>query len=393
MKYLILTLAALALCLVTAGPVLAWEPPEDCDDAQRMVSGNRSTPCKLVFPEVIEDVTYSVEMEYPYCVEELTFPLPGARPLSTGRAPIEIQALEFVSYEQGTRGSYEYWKNLTERRDAALRVSTDHLHVQGYAWVLDSAVGEPSYFSSDHASTHPLSFDLTLEILSGHAQRGWYEIQTPEAPMPDVSGVRDLVNACLALLAQEKADRDHAAQVARDEAATAAQLQAERDATKKEEEQAQREAEAQARIAEAEFLAALETKEAVARAELIKTQTLEAQLKHEAAIAEILRDIVQIRLAGDTDRAYLTNEYLAELAIITDDFEAETVKAEELIREYTNFNADLLASIDGYWQAVDARLQRVSESVSNQLDKIAEIEAEAAQIAEDGEEAEELESE
>ena len=57
---------------------------------------------------------------------------------------------------------------------------------------------------------------------------------------PDTTNTVELVNACLALVAQEKEDIEHAAELARQEAAEAARIAAERDAAAKEEEQAQR---------------------------------------------------------------------------------------------------------------------------------------------------------
>ena len=128
---------------------------------------------------------------------------------------------------------------------------------------------------------------------------------------PDTTNTVELVNACLALVVQEKANREHAAEIERQEQAEAARLKAERDAAAKEEEQARLTAESQARIAEQQLAAANERRLAIARAEEIKTQTLIDEIATQEVLTEILNDIVRIRLAGQEDRTRITNEYLA----------------------------------------------------------------------------------
>ena len=131
---------------------------------------------------------------------------------------------------------------------------------------------------------------------------GEYGEWSKAALYPDTANAIELINSCLVLVAQEKANREHAAEIERQEQAEAARLKAERDAAAKEEEQARLTAESQARIAEQQLAAANERRLAIARAEEIKTQTLIDEIATQEVLTEILNDIVRIRLAGQEDR-------------------------------------------------------------------------------------------
>ena len=158
--------------------------------------------------------------------------------------------------------------------------------------------------------------------------------------MPDVGTALDLANACLAEVRLE---------------------------------QAKIEAEAQAERARIEKAAALETKRLAAEEELVKTEALQSQIEHEEAVAVILRDIVRIRLAGQEDRARLTNEYMNRLEAAQSAFAGEVSEVEARIQQYLDFNAQLLARINEYQQAIDVRLAETQASLEEQRTAIKEI--------------------
>ena len=197
----------------------------------------------------------------------------------------------------------------------------------------------------------------------------------------------------LTLVAQEKANREHTAEVERQEQAEAARLKAERDAAAKEEQQARLTAESQARIAEQQLAAANERRLVIARAEVIKTQTLIDEIATQEVITAILNDIVRIRLAGQDDRARITNEYLNRARNTSADFETETSEIESRVQEYLDFNAALLVEIAEYQLSIQNRLDRLRASIEEQRAEIDRLEAGARETAvpveEPGENAEE----
>ena len=175
------------------------------------------------------------------------------------------------------------------------------------------------------------------------------------------------------MVQQEMDDIAQAADLARQEAESAARLKAQEDAERKAIEQAKREAEAQAVIAKQEIEAARARQLRAAEEELIRTQTVQAQIVHEEAIAIILRDIVRIRLAAQEDRARLTNKYLVRLEAVTAEFDVETSEVEARIQGYLDFNAQLLARIDEYQRSIDARLVEAEASIAEQQAVIEEL--------------------
>ena len=161
---------------------------------------------------------------------------------------------------------------------------------------------------------------------------------------------------------------------------------AQREAELKAEEQAKREAEQQARIAKLELQTILENKITVADTELIKTQTLAAQLEHEKTIGKLLNEIIRIRLAGEEDRARLTNEYLVAVESSTSAFEGETGEIEDRIQEYIDFNEKLFTSIAEYQASIESRVDDVKASVDEQLQQIEQLQQEAKDLAKEIEE-------
>lgn len=106
-------------------------------------------------------------------------------------------------------------------------------------------------------------------------------------------------------------------------------------------------------------------------------------------MAEILRGIVRIRLAGQEDRAHLTNEYLTSASAAGESFEGDTSEIEERIQQYLDFNAALLAKIAEYQSALRIRLESIQNSLAEQQAAIDRIEQEAQDIATPAEGAEE----
>ena len=385
MKHVI-ALLVMAAGLLWASGASAWEPPESCADADREIPGNRSTPCKLTFPGSLEDVTYEVKMVYPSCIEVLSFALPGARPKEE-REPINVQAMGFRSQVVGGKGrGSELYPTITDLE--VIEVGRDRFYAGGNVWNVASSVEGHSHFTG-WAVHPPLEFMISLKIgarssvARGSREHASYWVYTPPAPLPDVSGMAELAHSCIALLAQEKEDREHAEAMARQEAESQARIKAQEDADRKAAEQAQREAETQARIAKEELAAALASKVKASEIELIKTQTLETRLKHEEVVAGILRDIVRLRLSGQEDRARLTNEYVARLELSASEADVEASEVEARVQQYLDFNAQLLERIAEYQSAVESRLAQVEESITQQTERLAQIREEAEQAETD----------
>ena len=322
MRYIIVAIVGLAI-LAFSSPVFAddhtWQRPTECADADRQVSGNRSTPCKYVLPS-LENVEYKVAMVYPSCLEALIFHMPGMKPL-----PDDFPRYAEIYIFQSFRASEN------------LLVGMDKMAYKGYRWGLGDTVSRSAFPKSRTDGDTRIYIKL---IYGAPWSNG--------VLYPDTTNTVELVNACLALVAQEKANREHTAELARQEAVEAARIEAERDAAAKEEEQAQREAEAQARIAEQQLAAANERRLAIARAEEIKTQTLIDEIALQEVLTAILNDIVRIRLAGQEDRARITNEYLTRARTTSEGFDLETSEIESRVQEYLDFNAALLTEIAEY---------------------------------------------
>ena len=361
MKYM-LAAVMIAVLGVTLGAlsspdVAAWDSPEDCADEDRTIQGNRNSPCKVVVPD-ISHVEYRVRMDYPECVEEMLIHMPGSM------VPENLpDAFIHINDRHPTRIWDEYYVH-------RLRIRDGHVLVQGKKWDLKSAVDSRSAFSNP-ATDAPL---MRVQASGSSNDSNWVE-------RPRTDAVAELVNACLDLVRQEQQDREHQAAVEKAEAEAAARIQAQKDADEKAESQAQRDAESQARIAAQELAAAQESKRRIAATELLKTQTLETQIQHEEVMAGILREIVRIRLAGQEDRARITNEYMTRAEATAASFEGETVETESRIQAYLDFNAALLTRLEEYQADIGTRLERIKTSIAEQQANIDRLEREAQELA------------
>ena len=286
MRYIIAVIVGLTI-LAFSSSVLAddhtWQRPTECADEDRQVSGNRSTPCKYVMP-VLEKVEYEVRMNYPECWELLIFHMPGAKPLPDD-FPLYTDIRTFRSKNNDRdANTFDLTGSIGTASSDHLLFRIDKIGYIGYGWGL----GDTVYRS---AFPKPSTYYPYVRIAIIH------EVPWSNGVLyPDTTNTVELVNACLALVVQEKANREHAAEIERQEQAEAARLKAERDAAAKEEEQARLTAESQARIAEQQLAAANERRLAIARAEEIKTQTLIDEIATQEVLTEILNDIVRIRV-------------------------------------------------------------------------------------------------
>ena len=371
MRYIIAVIVGLAI-LAFSSPVFAddhtWQRPTECADKDRQVSGNRSTPCKYVLPP-LDKVEHKVYMYYPSCREALVFRMPGMKPLPDGFNTVWADIQRFRGNSKDRDG-----RSIMSILPEDLTVQIDAIGYFGYGWGL----GDTVYGSAFPKPRTDRPY-VRIRLING-------EKWSNAALYPDTTNTVELVNACLALVAQEKANREHAAEVERQEAVDAARIAAERDAAAKEEEQAQREAESQARIAEQELAAANERRLAIARAEEIRTQTLIDEIALQEVLTAILNDIVRIRLAGQEDRARITNEYLDRARSASADFDLETSEIESRIQAYIDFNAALLVEIAEYQLSIQNRLEGLRASIEEQQAEIDRLESEAREIAVPGEE-------
>ena len=380
MKYMIIVLIVLALALaapVGGQEVKYWEPPTECTDEDREIPGNRQSPCNYVMPE-IERAEYHVSMVYPYCLEEMVFyssgfgPLPG-RPDGTlppwDRYENNDDMWEAKIYGNG---QFPYISGPHNRNNTLLQEGS--YHISGSTWGLDTRIDYSRLPTSGKAST------ITLGIILPGNYYGW-PVRSNTVPHPDASNWVQMVNTCLTLVRNEKANREHAAALARQEAEEAAKRLAEADAVAKEQEQAIREAEAEARIAQEEIAAALANKLTVAKTELIKTEALVAQIAQEEALTQILLEIVRIRLAGQEDRARITSEYLERRRDAAAEFDEEVAGIEERIQAYLDFNDKLMASIEEYQNSIQNRMERLHQDIEIQKAKINILEEQAREIA------------
>ena len=374
---LLLLLTITAISIASMGVIQANDHLP-CADEDREISGNRTSPCKVsILPEVTS-IEHKIEMVYPSCHEQLIWHMPGV-------ASIFADPDQISEPGQGVRiwdiwdANDDYWSD-TDRDWGvrSIRVQDDKIIFRLKDWGLKSAVFQ--------GSSVPESTDARLRFLfANSSDRSTYIVYTNYMPLSAHKGL-EVVHACLARVHQEKADREHAADVVRKEADEAARIEAERDAAAKEEEQAQREAEAQERIADQQLIAANERRLTIARAEEIKTQTLIDEIALQEVLTEILNDIVRIRLAGQEDRARITNEYLTRARTASESFDLETSEIESRIQEYIDFNAALLVEIAEYRLSIQNRLEALRASIEKQQADIDRLESEAREIVAPSEE-------
>ncbi len=374
MRFLMLIPFMLAMLLSSA-----WEPPSQCADEDREIPGNRSTPCKLVLPD-LERIEYRFRMDYPVCREEMVFHLPGLSEMDplAGLSRYAVRILG--SEQQGTE--YPHFVPFSMWRASGYLITTipDQLILEnGYGGVLDlnSPVVEKTRFQ-----TRPATIYLTLRfhMIRKEEVDRYYFLHSNDLPNPNVAGRVALANSCLDLVRQEKQQREHAAAVAKAEAKAQAQATAQADAANKAAEQARLEAEAQARIAILETKTAVEARKQVQEAELLRTKTLIKDIEHRQELGAILRDIVRIRLAGEEDRARLTNEYLLNVSTTVATFDEEVRAIEAKIQEYVEFNRKLLNQLEAYHAGLIDRLRQANESVVEQQERIGSLEQQIEQL-------------
>ena len=360
MRYVIVPLIALLAAFgLYSADVTAWDAPEECADEDRENPNNRLSPCRRVMPEV-SFVEYRVRMVYPACIEEMVFHMPGS--VAPG-----VRFNEISAEVPGTWGTLYDWRRGT--------IHDGYTAFAGARWHLASSATGGSVFGNPSSSITEIRLKAAYHVdgnppgTTSAIYSGWLE-------RPRTDALTELVYACLALVQQEEADQAHAAAVAQAETEAAARVAAEQDASEKAEQQAQRDAESQARIAAQELAAAQESKRRAAATELVKTQTLSTQIQHEEVIAGILRDIVRIRLAGQEDRARITNEYLTRAETAATAFEGETAETEARIQAFLDFNAALLTRLEEYQADIGARLERVQDSIEEQQANIDRLAAE-----------------
>ena len=354
MRYVIVALIALlAAFSLYSADVAAWDAPEECADEDRENPDNRLSPCRRVMPEV-SHVEHRVRMVYPECIEEMVFHMPGSvAPTTPVRLEVQYQ------HRHNEARPLDAWR-LDKAYDGYVAF------ISGDKWGSRSSAPTGSRFGNPAPGN-------TLIWL--HAPYDAF-LKANTVARPRTDALPELVYACLALVQQEEADQEHAASVAQAETEAAARVAAEQDASEKAELQAQRDAESQARIAAQELAAAQESKRRAAATELVKTQTLSTQIQHEEVIAGILRDIVRIRLAGQEDRARITNEYLTRAETTATAFEGETAETETRIQAFLDFNAALLTRLEEYQADIGARLERVQASIEEQQADIDRLAAE-----------------
>ena len=213
-------------------------------------------------------------------------------------------------------------------------------------WRSDSPV-EGSYFGKFSVPDRPsVVLGLSIEAISGSSDHwsGRYSLVSNPMPIPLTDAAPQLITACQAQLLREEA---------------------------------RLEAEAQAEVAAAELEALRQQRLTIAEAEVIKTQALEVQLQHQEVVADILREIVRIRLAGEEDRARITNEYLVRMEAEAAAFDVETAEIEARIQAYLDFNAELLTRIETYQAEVEQRLADAQTQIAEQVAELERIEQEA----------------
>ena len=380
MRYIILMLIAVAV-LTLPGTVLAQEttyiPRDDCADSDREIEGNRSTPCRFAMPEITK-AEYKIYRSGSTCVEIVLLTVPD---LKKNELPLHFQ---HFAVEWGTQGVNSYEQSLPSWPTGwALSAVT---HTDGYiglhlrSWETSSIIRDNNLVGRQIEQYPDMLIRYQVKALDSSAYA--YSGRSNWVARPQPGNLVDLVNVCLALIKQEAEDAAHAAEQAAQEAAATARLQAEKDAREREEAQARREAATQATIAAQQIAAAEESKRQVAQIELVKTQTLADQIAHEEALAQLLQEIVRIRLAGQEDRARITNEYLIRSEQASADFDAETADVETNIQVYLDFNAQLLTALAEYEATLAARLADLQASLEEQQAALDALEEQARQTLE-----------
>ena len=350
----LIALASIALLFVVAAQLQSvfadehlWLPPEECADEDRTVTGNRSTPCRYELP-TLESAEYRVRMAYPSCTEELVISAPGINPLLIAynirlfsSNPVTSASQHIYTYEDPEHGGFFPLRHV---------FNDGYIIVSGENWTVNSPV-EGSRFGNFMG--YP-SLSGWMRFYPESGRYNYYDRRFNTTPSPDIFNWRDLVNTCLISIHQE-----------RQATATVAVLEAESTRIVMEDILAEQQATRQAAVDAEELRLSLENRIVVARTEARQTEALVGELARREVIAGILRDIVRIRLAGQEDRARITNEFLSRHDVAVGAFASETSEVEARIQEYLDFNDQLLASIDQYQEELEVRLSGVGEAATH----------------------------
>ena len=244
MKILIM-LIIISLSLFTSN-VYAWEPPLECADKNREIQGNRTSPCKLVLPELTE-IEYRVRLDYPNCVEELAFHMPGIsypeQGIERGGILAVVNRAEYSKYDR-----YAYVRNDWKDQTVEFELKDNVVLAAGETFTFNSRVTSGSKLGNPTPELPNMALEFEITYTGGIESFGWrHYVRVSNALLrPGTDSKMSLVNSCLALLVQEKRDREHAEQLRQEEAEKQAELLAQREAELKAQEQARREAEQQA---------------------------------------------------------------------------------------------------------------------------------------------------
>ena len=137
MRYIIVALIAMTM-LALGAPVSAndhtWQRPSECEDKDRQVPGNRSTPCKYVLP-VLEKIEYEVRIFYPKCWEVLYFRMPGMKPLSDD-FPSGNTYMRWLPNDNDLHGYGNQYQLPTEK----VYFGVDAVARTGYSWGLGDGI-------------------------------------------------------------------------------------------------------------------------------------------------------------------------------------------------------------------------------------------------------------
>ncbi len=216
---------------------------------------------------------------------------------------------------------------------------------------------------------------MTHEV---HTEHGSYNLHSSFTFLPSELNARvDLIYGCLETLRQIKADKEHAAEIAKQEQAQREANRVAMEAAKLEEEQAKREAESQARVNAEKLAAAKASLVRVAEVERIKTQALVDDLATKVLIAEQLELIIKTRLMGTEERAKITNDWLKGRDRAAADFDEQAAAIEARSAEYDEFNKALLSSIEAHRTRVNERLENARRIEAEQIAELERLQKEA----------------
>ena len=341
MRYIIVIFMALILAL-TVGTVHAdgWAPPATCDDDQREIKGNRTSPCKFPAPE-LENIEYRVRLEYPKCHSELLFYIEDIGPMPPGYTFLGISIYEAQGHQKTLHGAEWYSGPETARRqtihDGFIVHSGAKYDLKSYAPTHSIARTEPQ-----------TPIFAGIYIRHNQRNRAYYSNVILYPSLPGPGETANLFNACLVKLEHE-----------------AVKHEANRRAT----------------ISAQELIALHQEKIQTAENEILRTQAFIAELEFREAAGVILQEIAKIRLAGKADRVKLLNEHLKRVRQSSAEFDIETSEIESIIQQYIDFNEALMSEIDGYQTKLQERINDATRDIANQQVELEALNERAREIS------------